>query len=379
VRLRDWRLRPDWLSATILTVFVCCTASLAFALGFSGPAIALGSAARVCLLAISVYLFLYVRDGPGEFSSAEMSRFVRVLFCTAAVSALLACIDFYFQLPAPAGYGPQFVWLDSGVFRRAQGVFYEASTLGNLCAFFITMIAVALLAPAHVRPLPNWAMLLAGVPLAGALVLSYSRASVVNVCVALAVLAWVARERIRWYRVISVLLAVCAVGAGALQWVFPRFFEAWILRVWASLHYFGEAPNAVLSGRLHTWGLLLEYLLENPLQALVGIGYKTLPYSTVTGSTAIADNAYLTFLVETGVAGLAALICLNAAILAAAWRAARSADPHRSFAGVWMLCFWAGQTVQMLSADLLTYWRVLPAYFCILAMATAGERNRHTR
>ena len=37
----------------------------------------------------------------------------------------------------PAGYGPQFVWLDSGVYRRAQGFFYEASTLGNFCAFFL--------------------------------------------------------------------------------------------------------------------------------------------------------------------------------------------------------------------------------------------------
>ena len=54
--------------------------------------------------------------------------------CTGSAigSALFACVDFYFQFPAPAGYGPQFVWLDSGVYRRAQGFFYEASTLGQL-------------------------------------------------------------------------------------------------------------------------------------------------------------------------------------------------------------------------------------------------------
>jgi hypothetical protein len=34
-----------------------------------------------------------------------------------------------------------------------------------------------------------------------------------------------------------------------------------------------------------------------------------------------------------------------------------------------MLCFWAGQIVQMFSADLLTYWRVLPVYMCVLALA----------
>jgi hypothetical protein len=34
-----------------------------------------------------------------------------------------------------------------------------------------------------------------------------------------------------------------------------------------------------------------------------------------------------------------------------------------------MLCFWCGQMVQMLSGDLLTYWRVLPVYFWVLALA----------
>src|SRR6266404_4121848 len=67
------------------------------------------------------------------------------LYYVAVGSALFACVDFYFQFPAPAGYGPQFVWLDSGVFRRAQGFFYEASTLGNFCAFFLVMTVVALL------------------------------------------------------------------------------------------------------------------------------------------------------------------------------------------------------------------------------------------
>jgi hypothetical protein len=52
-----------------------------------------------------------------------------------------------------------------------------------------------------------------------------------------------------------------------------------------------------------------------------------------------------------------------------AYRATRSSDSLRSFTGAWMLCFWAGQSVQMLSADLLTYWRILPVYFFVLALA----------
>jgi hypothetical protein len=34
-----------------------------------------------------------------------------------------------------------------------------------------------------------------------------------------------------------------------------------------------------------------------------------------------------------------------------------------------MLCFWCGEIVQMASGDLLTYWRVLPVYFFVLALA----------
>jgi hypothetical protein len=78
----------------------------------------------------------------------------------------------------------------------------------------------------------------------------------------------------------------------------------------------------------------------------------------------VADNMYISLLVETGVGGLAALVWLNVAILRAAARSAR-----HSFFGVWMLCFWSGQAVQMASGDLLTYWRVLPVYFWVLALA----------
>ena len=198
--LPGWRFRPDMLSAAILTLFATLAISLGFAMAYSGLAIALASTARLLLFGISVYAFFYLRDGPGEISGIEIPRFVRVLFATAAGSAILACLDFYFQLPAPAGYGPQFIWLDTGVFRRAQGVFYEASTLGNLCAFFLIMVAVALVSQPAARPLSRWTLLLGALPLAFALVLSYSRASAVTLLVALAVLAFLHRRRIRWGR-----------------------------------------------------------------------------------------------------------------------------------------------------------------------------------
>jgi len=101
----------------------------------------------------------------------------------------------------------------------------------------------------------------------------------------------------------------------------------------------------------------------------LGIGYKTLPYTNFVGEAVVGDNMYLTLLVETGVLGLAAFLLLNVAILRNAYRAARHAGATASFFGAWIFCFWAGQMFQMLSGDLLTYWRVLPFYFWTLAVA----------
>jgi O-antigen ligase len=85
---------------------------------------------------------------------------------------------------------------------------------------------------------------------------------------------------------------------------------------------------------------------------------------------------YLSILVETGVVGLGALMVLNFAILRAGYRAARSGEAEKSFYGTWIFCFWAGQAVQMFSADLLTFWRVLPVYFWVLAMAVRKSDGR---
>ena len=360
-------MRLNGLGMKLVALFAAMTASIAMAAVYSGFPIAAASLARAILFGISVYVFFFVSAAPVSF------RFVRLLFWAAAGSAVFACLDFYFQFPAPGGYGPQFIWLESGVFRRAQGVFYEASTLGNLCTFFLVMIAVALFQRRDkgepFRPVSMAAMLAGGAALASALVLSYSRGSLLNLAVALTVLAWLNRRRIRISRF---LVAGGLVGLAAfaiLSELFPLFARAYWLRITQSFAYFGEAPNAILSGRLQSWSVLFQFLADHPWHAILGIGYKTLPYSDFIGQTTIADNTYLSILIETGILGFLALIVWNIAVIRASYRAANSDDPRRSFCGTWMLCFWAGQTVQMLSADLLTYWRVMPVYMCVLALA----------
>ena len=373
LRLSEWRVRPDALSISLLTLWTIFACSVSWAALYSGIPIAAGSLARVLLFGISIYIFLYVRDGPARLSEASGFRFLRFLFWISVGSALFACVDFYFQFPAPAGYEPQFIWVASGVYRRAQGVFYEASTLGNVCAFFLVMIAVALFRPRDTRPASRWELIPGGVALAAALVLSFSRASLLNLGVALAVLLWLNRDRIRWRRLAISLVAVAAGTGGILAAAFPAFANMAWLRFFTTFQFFLESPNAVLSGRIRSWEVLLSFLAANPWHAIVGVGYKTLPYSDFIGTTAIGDNTYLTLLAETGILGLTAVIALNCAILVFAYRAARSASPLRSFSGACMLCFWAGQVVQMFSADLLTYWRVLPVFFFVLALATREE------
>jgi O-antigen ligase len=165
-------------------------------------------------------------------------------------------------------------------------------------------------------------------------------------------------------------LAAALAAAVLLVWrIFPSFADMYWLRLSNTAEFFFTATEGVLSGRVSSWRTLAEWLSANPWQALFGIGYKTLPYTNYLGGPVVADNMYLSLLVETGIAGLAAVIWLNIAILRASARAARSADSRTSFCGTWMLCFWCGQVVQMFSGDLLTYWRVLPVYFWVLALA----------
>ena len=372
VWLPRWRIRPSAVGIALLCLFGVMLASVATAAWRSGLAIAGGSLARVALFGISLYVYFYtswLRD-PAEETEGPPLQSLAPLYWIAVAAALFACVDFYYQFPAPAGYGPQFVWLDTGVYRRAQGLFYEASTLGNFCAFFLLMIVVSLSRPRAGAPISRKALVAGGGVFFAALVLSYSRASLVNVLVGCAVLAWLNRRRVRLGKV-ALVAGICAAAGAVLVWkVFPDFAETYWMRLSASAEYILTSPEGVLSGRVQSWQMLAEWISAHPWQTLLGIGYKTLPYTDYLGSSVVADNMYLSLLVETGVAGLAALLWVNWAVVRAALRAARSLDSRTSFLGTWMLCFWCGQAVQMFSGDLLTYWRVLPVYFWVLALAT---------
>jgi O-antigen ligase len=232
------------------------------------------------------------------------------------------------------------------------------------------MIAVSLFRPAAQRPVRLLWMVIGGVLLSGALVLSYSRASVLNLAVALGALWIVRRKRGPGWRP-ALALVCCGIFAALFCYALvPELFRAYLLRLQHSVLNSSSTANGVLSGRLDSWYTILQFLIDHPWHLLGGVGYKTLPYSDFTGAPVIADNMYLSTLAETGLTGLVALLFLLYAILRASYRASREPDSQRSFFGTWTFCFWCGQAVQMFSGDLLTYWRVLPIYFWVLALAS---------
>jgi O-antigen ligase len=374
-RFGDWRAPSAPLNRAFGIFFLILTGSAALAMLYSGAAIGLGSLMRVLLFGISVYVFFYAAYGPGSREPQDTFAQTRAIYWMAVAAALFACVDFYFQFPAPAGFGAQYIWLRSGVYRRAQGLFYEASTRGNFCAFFLTMIAAALLAPREQTPVSRRALLTGGTVFAAALALSYSRGSLLNILVAIAVLIYWNRRRIRLGRFFLALAGAALAGGLALRALLPAFTGAYVMRVSTTVQYLFSETEGLLSGRLASWRAVLGFLAQHPWHALFGVGYKTLPYSTYLGRTVITDNMYLSLLAETGIVGLVAMVWLSLQILRAARRAAASADPRRRFFGSWIFAFWAGQMVQMFTGDLLTYWRVLPLYFWVLALAVRHEHS----
>src|SRR5262249_4227722 len=150
---------------------------------------------------------------------------------------------------------------------------------------FLVMIAVALTRPREESPVPRWALIAGAFPFGGALMLSYSRGSLVNVAVAGVALAWLNRRRLRIARV-AVVVAICAAATALIVWIaLPGFAENYWIRLSASAGLLGaDGDERLLSGRAESWRTLLGWIGENPWRTVFGIGYKTLPYTSYLGA-----------------------------------------------------------------------------------------------
>ncbi|HEX4772972.1 MAG TPA: O-antigen ligase family protein [Bryobacteraceae bacterium] len=365
VQARRWRTLRKQPALVLLCFTVILFLSVGSALFYSGPVIAAGTFARAGLFAIAIYVFAFtvsLRDSP-----EWVTNFAPWLFRAAVAAAVFACLDFYFQFPALGGFGEQFVWLDSGnIIRRAQGLFYESSTLGNFCVFFLVMILAVFSAGENQRILSGLELTFGALVFALTIVLSYSRGSLVNLVIASVAMIWVRRVKLRF---IVVGLCAFAVVSALLYLFLPSFGQSYWLRIESSFLYVNSAPGRILSGRVSSWETIAQFLSQHTWQNVFGIGYTTLAYTTHLGEPVIADNTYLELLVEIGVIGLCVFLWMNFVLLRTALRAARDAKPAARLFGSWFFCFWIGELFQMMSGDLITYWRVLPIYLWVLAAA----------
>ncbi len=353
---------PHLRLVSLATAFVACLVlSECFAAAYSGPEVALLGLFRIGLFCISPLVLVCTLAAP---NSQRSLRVARLLFRMAVAAGVFACADFYFQFPSPAGFGAQFVWLDTEVLRRAQGLFYEASTLGNFCAFFLVFALVFVFAPKCLRPCTRVELVFGSCVLFTALVLSYSRASLLNLLCSGGVFLVLSRQRRKRIFITGVIAAV--VSSVVIAAFFPTYLDHYWIRLQQSVIYSTSSPDAVLSGRLTSWETLSHFASEHSLQLIFGVGYKTLPYSDYLGASVIADNTYLSLLIETGIIGLLAFLSWNFEMLRQSLHALRRPICVQSLLATVFFCFWIGEMVQMLSGDLITYWRVLPIYLWAL-------------
>lgn len=364
----------SWVFLLFLSVLLFST-MLAFV--YSGMAIGGQSLLRWLLLLQAFVLFAWTAYGP-EDAVPEAQTLVRLLLWLGLAGAVVALADFAFQIPPTVRFSEQYIYLPDGPRRRAQGFFYDASVLGAFCAFLLLLItAVALGRERQVRS-ARWLPWLAAPLLVFALVVSFSRGAVLNLLVGLAVLlvwnrhALLERRAVVYAAATTVVAAASAALAALLA---PDILRIFFLRLQFSALQFFAAPNEVLSSRVATWTYLLDFVVAHPEHFLLGIGYKTLPYTTFLGRPLVADNMYGSLLVETGALGLFVFLVMCAAVLRAAWRFGRSPDPLLALLGSFLLAGWCGFMMQMLSGDTLTYWRVTPVYFVLLGAAVRRHRQ----
>lgn len=380
-RLREWRIDRSFLALACAAFLTILLASLPLAFLYSGTAVGAQSVLRWLLLLQGFVLLAWTAYGPASINSESFDRgsrpetaLLRIVLAAALLSSAFAALDFFYQFPALVRFSEQYIHLPDGPHRRAQGIFYDASALGNFCAMMLVLVA-ALDRPARQQlRVPRWLLWLPVPMLSVALLLSFSRASVVNLAVSLLVLALLRRRSLLNARALAAGLALVGLAVVSVGLVAPEMAVRFGQRLEFTASQLFANPNEVLSMRLDAWRLLANLLAENPGLLLLGIGYKSLPYTDYFQRPIVADNMYLSLLVETGIPGLLALLLLCGALLLYGYRLSRSDEPGVAALGRFLFAFWCGQMLQMLSGDILTYWRVTPVYFAILGLTLRRSR-----
>jgi len=370
----DLRIGEDSVGRAAAGFIFATALSIPFGFWLSGTSAGLGSCLRFILLLHPFLIYLWLRSFRPVYRDELLIPAGKFLLGLGVVAAVYGIIDFYVPIPIPHPFAAQYIYLDGRVIRRAQGMLYEASSFGNLSAFFLSLTLVILLSWWQKLSTVSKATLyaMAGI-FTAALFLSYSRGSWANVLVTMTVFL-ILRRKLQLRLAAASLLVVPAFVYLVYQispLVVLNFFN-WRM---GTLLEFWSDPNLATSGRWESWWRLISFFADHPWYLIFGIGYKTLPHTDLFGRSLIADNGFLSLTFEAGIIGLAAFLWLNQTVFSATYRASQQQDSVRAIGAAFMFAFWCGEMIQMITGDLFTFWRNMVVFFATLALVQAAPER----
>ncbi len=372
----DFHFQPDPVGQCSLGFLLSLALSLPFAFWLSGPGQGIASGLRFLLVLQPFLLYFWLRGLRWAHSQAAFRSLLQATLIFGMISALYGIVDFVFPIPIPHPFADQYIYLFGQSLRRAQGVFYEASSFGNLSAFYWSLCLVTLSSSAWkvLRFSRIWLGLLVGI-FAVALFLSYSRGSWVNALLTVAIFLLLQRGS-KFRLAITAILLTGLFLLSVYLW-FPELVTNFFERRLGTLVEFWKYPDAATSGRWETWKTLFGFFGDRPGLLLFGIGYKSVASTHLFATNLIVDNGYLSLLFETGILGLATWFLLLLTLLHQLFEVRSHGSQIQNLYASFLFAFWCGQMVQMMTGDILTYWRNLVVYFSMAAVLLEtwdGER-----
>jgi O-antigen ligase len=331
---------------------------------------------RWLLLAQTALVYYLIRGGGRWRETRTEQCIIPLLLLASALSAAYGIVDFVWPFSLPHPPLDQFIWLNAVILRRAQGVFYESLNFANFCGLLLVVTAAALLTRRECYlGLSRWLLILFMAILSLAVLVAFSRSTWVAISVALLVFSFQSRL-IRIRRVVVILLALALPLF--LLWTFSP--ELWQYFLEARVGYLSTLfsdPDLATSGRFGTWMHMLDIIRENPQYLLFGIGYKTLTFTRLFHGEIIADNGYLSLILETGITGLGGFLLLSGAIMKTFSRLARERSEPVAFWSALMLALWCGELVQLVAVDAYTFWRNMVVLVALMGLALNRAERIH--
>ncbi len=374
VRYRDFQPRLDPIAKAGAIFLGALALSLPFGFWISGTPEGSDSCLRFFLLLQPFFAYYWIGGLKPGGHKDSLPFLVKFLLGLGAVAAIYGIIDFYSPIPIPHPFADQYIYLGGRMIRRAQGMLYEASSFGNLSAFFLSLTLVLLVSLWKELSITSKGTLylMAGV-FTTALFLSYSRGSWANLFVTVTV--FLILQQKHPLRLAAATILVVAGFVFVVYQISPlvvlNFFD-WRM---GSLLEFWSDPNLATSGRWENWSRLVTFFADHPWYLIFGIGYKTLPHTSLFGKALIADNGFMSLTFEAGVFGLAALLRLNRAVFGSMYKASLQEGSRRGICAGFMFAFWCGEMVQMMTGDIFTYWRNMVVFFAVMAVVQEAREE----